>query len=333
MNFPLISIIVPTYNRSEMLRGAIESLVHQKTGENFSFEIIIINDASTDDTNKVVREIISHSQGLVRCIHGEGKGYTSALNKGVAESRGDWVALFDDDELAAKDWLKELFAFAEKTGAHCVGGSRLLAIPEDILFQLGPVCRGLIGEDLPNCEMRECNSRTLPIGGHMLIKRSVFDSIGVFDEKMLTGGCDRDLVLRMMDAGFVVGLTPKAVVRHLIPVARLTPEHLRWYSLQFGNSFAHIDFKRLGRWKTTLACVARIGQALIVNLPLLLLAFSLQKRAEIQDRKILLWRAVGYAGKTLSLLAPQVFPEKWLLARLEFRKEREILPGDSKVTG
>ena len=58
------------------------------------------------------------------------------------------LALFDDDELADPDWLKELYAFAVHIDAQCVGGCRKLAIPEDMRSKLGPVCRGLIGEDL-----------------------------------------------------------------------------------------------------------------------------------------------------------------------------------------
>ena len=98
MEAPLISIIVPTYNRSELLRSAINSLLQQGTDGKFSYEIIIIDDASTDETREVIGEIIKRSPGLVKYFKGEGKGYTCALNRGLAESHGEWLALFDDDE-------------------------------------------------------------------------------------------------------------------------------------------------------------------------------------------------------------------------------------------
>jgi glycosyltransferase involved in cell wall biosynthesis len=329
MKVPLISIIVPSYNRSEMLRGAIESLLQQETNGKFSYEIVIIDDASTDETREVVGEIIKCSPGLVRYVMGEGKGYTCALNRGLAESHGDWLALFDDDELADPDWLKELYAFAVQIGAQCVGGCRKLGIPEDIRSKLGPVCRGLIGEDLVEDIVKKCNGRLLPIGGHMLIKRAVFDAVGVFDETFLTGGCDRDLVLRAMASGFKMGLTPRAVVRHMISPHRITPEHMKWYSLQFGSSFAQIDWKRWGRLKMILACTGRIGKSLLINLPLLLLGQIKNDHQEILDRKLLLWRAVGYIRRTLFLLAPRVFSQERFLGRLEFRKEREMGTKDS----
>ena len=107
MKVPLISIIVPTFNRSELLQSSIKSLLQQVTDGKFSYEIVIIDDASTDETREVVGEIIKCSPDLVRYVKGEGKGYTCALNRGLAESRGEWLALFDDDELANKRCVRK----------------------------------------------------------------------------------------------------------------------------------------------------------------------------------------------------------------------------------
>ena len=179
MKVPLISIIVPTFNRSEMLRKAVNSMLQQETDGKFSYEIIIIDDASTDGTREVIGEIIKHSPELVKYVKGEGKGYTFALNKGLAESHGEWVALFDDDELANPDWLKELYAYAMHIGAQCVGGRRELALPEEILAELGPVCRGLLGEALPKGEERECSYRYHPGGGGICLLSERFSTTSV----------------------------------------------------------------------------------------------------------------------------------------------------------
>ena len=326
MEDPTVSIVIPTYNRSEMLHRAMESLIRQETNGKFSYEVLVIDDASTDGTREVVLEIARRSPVPVRYIQGEGKGCPRARNRAVAESRGEWLAFFDDDELAEPDWLKELFAFAVKASAHLVGGRCILAISEGERNMLGPVCRAMFGE-LPSCgQEQKCQSRFLPGSGNMLVKRIVFDTIGVFDETMLTGGCDRDLVLRAQAAGFVVGRASGAVIRHVIPSHRFTSDYIRWYSLLWGASFAYIDWKRWERWKTVLACIARIGQAMLVNLPLLLLGYIRRSQTEILDRKALLWRAVGYSRKTLFLLASRLFPQEQFFARLEFRKERETFP-------
>ena len=128
----------------------------------------------------------------------------------------------------------------------------------------------------------------------MLIKRSVIDSIGWFDRSMVRGGSDHDLARRVWQQGFKVWSASKAVVHHLIAPYRLSVEYFRWVSFRVGENFASIDNKQWGRGKTLLACVARIGQALLVNMPLLVWAYLSNDRTEFLGRKCLIWRAIAY---------------------------------------
>jgi hypothetical protein len=140
---------------------------------------------------------------------------------------------------------------------------------------------------------------------------------------MLTGGCDRDFLLRAKSAGISMAWAPLATGRHLIPQERTSYKHIKWYSLQWGCSFAYIDWKRFGAQKTVLSCLARIGQALLINLPKLLWSKTLHYHTRTIDIQALLWRAVGYTRKTLQLLAPKLFPQEQFLSRVEFRRSRE----------
>jgi hypothetical protein len=140
---------------------------------------------------------------------------------------------------------------------------------------------------------------------------------------MLTGGCDRDFLLRAVKAGLTTGWAPEATGHHLIPPERISYKHVKWYSLQWGCSFAYIDWKRLGALKTILSCMGRIGQALLINLPLMLLARFKKDPRETLDRQALLWRAFGYTRKTLHLVSPRLFPQKKFFSRVEFRRAKE----------
>lgn len=311
-----------------MLREALADLIRQETEGKFTYEILVIDDGSTDQTKYVVEKVASLSCIPVRYVQGESKGYTHALNKGLAESRSEWLAFFDDDQLVDANWLKELFAVAIDEGVHVVGGSTVLVMSEAELSMLGPVCRGYCAEHPIYRRWQRRQSTPLPPGNNRIVKRTVFDSIGVFDERMLSGGCDRDLILRAKAAGFNFGWAPKALVQHVIASYRVKPDHITWYSQQVGCSFAYIDWKRWGRGKTLLACIARIGQALLVNFPMLLLGYTRRSRAEVLDRKALLMAALGYTRKTLSLLTPHAFAQESYFARMEFRKEREIFSKD-----
>ncbi len=321
---PTVSIVIPTYNRQDMLKRTLTGMIGQQTDNRFSYEIIVIDDASTDDTAAVVESISRRSPVPVRYIREKGRGYTAVLNRAVREFRGRWLAFFDDDQYTDSTWLRDLHRVAVSRGADMVGGPILLDLPESVLAGIGPVCRDLYGES-PEVRRPELyrDKPPLPSGGNRLVGRSVFERIGDFDESMLTGGCDRDFLLRALAAGVKMGWAPTAVGYHLIPPERITYNHVKWYSLQWGCSFAYIDWKRMGRFKTTVSCLARIGQALLVNLPILLWLKIRGDRAEILDRQALLWRAVGYTRKTMQLLAPELFSQEDFFSRVEFRRSRE----------
>jgi len=316
-----ISVIVCTYNRAENLREALNNLICQETEGKFFFEIFVVDDGSTDETRHVVEEVARHSQVPVIYAKAEGKGYAHALNKGITASHSEWLAFFDDDERTDPGWLKELYHTAIQMDAELAGGPVELDISEEELSSMGLRLRALRGEYPPSCGIsRRSKSPPLPSGGNRLIKRMVFDSIGLFDEKMITGGCDRDLVLRARDAGFNNVWVPNAIVRHLVPSYRLKVDHIKWTCLQGGCSFAYIDWKRWGLWKTLLFCVARIGYTLLITVPFLFLGYIRRSRIEVLDNKIQLWRNIGYVRKALFLLSPDVFRQEKFFCQMEFRK-------------
>lgn len=324
MEAPIVTIVIPTYNRATLLRNILTCMIGQETDGRFTYEILVIDDASTDDTAAVVREIIDRSSVPVRYLLEKGKGYTRVLNRAVAEYQGQWLAFFDDDQMTHSTWLKQLLAVGLERPADIVGGPILLALSESVLAGLGPVCRDLYGES-PDIRTpaRYADKFPLPSGGNRLVRRRVFEKIGAFDENMLTGGCDRDFLLRAIAAGITMGWAPGAVGRHLISPERITYKHIKWYSLQWGCSFAYIDWKRWGLLRMTLSSVGRIGQALLINIPLMLQACFKNDRSEILDRQALLWRAVGYTKKTLHLVAPRIFPQENFFSRVEFRRAKE----------
>jgi len=317
-----ISVIVCTYNRANILQRALESLICQETDGKFCYEILVVDDASTDGTSRIVEQIQNRSSVPVRYVCEKGYGIAHARNRGVRECRGEWIAFTDDDQLAEPNWLKELFEVATKTGAYCVGGNRLLLLQVEPDIPIGRITRAILGEEIHSKKSQVYRNKFLPGTENLLIKRSVFDSIGGFDNLLLRGGEDYDLILRVRAAGFPIWSAPKAVVYHLIPPYRLSVEYLRWASLRMGSVRPYIDNKHWGKGKTLLACVARIGQALLINLPRLLLAYVLGDKADVLGRKCLLLRAEGYTRQTLFLIAPRLFPQKRFFAGLEFRKER-----------
>lgn len=318
-----ISVVVCTYNRAEMLRFALESLIWQDTDGKFTYEILVIDDNSTDGTNSVVTEISSRSEVPIRYVCEGGHGIGCARNRGIRESFGEWVAFFDDDELAERTWLRELFTFASKTGCLCIGGKVCLFLSGHELSRLSSICRRILGETMNSTKPEKCRRKAFPGCGNVLIKATVFNTVGKFDESLTRGGEDLVFFSNVRRAGLAVWYTPRAIVHHMIPSYRLKARYFFWNSIRVGHNFAYRDYLEWGLGKTMPACIARIGQALLVNVPFLLWAHLLGDNQEKVGRKCLLWRAVGYTSQTLHLLAPRAFALERFFAQLDFRRERQ----------
>ena len=156
-----------------------------------------------------------------------------------------------------------------------------------------------------------------------MVSKMVFEKIGQFETSMSSGGSDSDFFLRARAAGCRLIYTPHAVISHRIACNRITPEYFRWDALASGAQHcAHFDYQQKGRIGLLLRCTARLAQAALINLPLLVVAKLVKDEGEVLGRKTLLWRAEGYLRKTLSILAPRLFPQSGFYKSLEFRQGR-----------
>jgi glycosyltransferase involved in cell wall biosynthesis len=322
-----ISVIVCAYNKAAMLAKALGCLVTQKADENFIYEIIVVDDGSTDETKEVVEEITLSSPVPIKYLFAHGKGVSHARNMGISQSQGEWIALFDQDQLVEPDWLKDLFSVAIKTGGEVVDGPRDLALPKELIFRLGRICRQHLGERTENSDVHKIIGRTCSCTGNVLIKRKVIDALGKFDESILEGWEDWDFFRRVQKAGIDIWYSPSALVHHMIPPERLTEEYFRWFALAIGSAFASRDYREWGLIRTVLACIARIGQTLLVHLPLLLWAFMRCNKWDILGRRCYLWRNLSYTRKTLHLLAPGVFYREESFYELIRRREPGLKNG------
>jgi glycosyltransferase involved in cell wall biosynthesis len=103
---PFVSVILPTHNRAAMLRDAFELGLFRQTYPAECWEIILVNDGSTDDTEQMVHELMPRSPVPIRYFKLEGRGATAARNFGMQQARGDVVAHLDDDGWPPPGWLE-----------------------------------------------------------------------------------------------------------------------------------------------------------------------------------------------------------------------------------
>ncbi|GAB4140304.1 MAG: hypothetical protein Tsb009_09590 [Planctomycetaceae bacterium] len=303
-NTPDITIVVCTYNRSAMLRDALDSLSDLQTGDRFTYEILVVNNASTDDTQTVVERFAKDCSHPVRHVLEEKQGVVHARNRGVAESSGEWIAFFDDDQLADPRWLKTLLELAWEKQVRCVGGAVRLKLPDGVGRKLDPVCRMLLGESVGMDSVRRYSHRVTPGTGNLMVHRSVFDEIGTFDPAFHQRGEDTDLFLRMLDAGIVAWYSPAAIVLHVIPPERLEDDALKKLANLLVEGLAHDEQQAWGRWRYPFIWLARMTQAGLFLVPRLFWAWLRGDRERLLGATCRLSIAGRYLRDGFSLLFP-----------------------------
>lgn len=324
---PRISVVVCTYNRAEMLRRALESLCALNTNHEFSYEIVVVDDASTDDTPSVIQEEMQRSRARIQSIRESGKGVAAARNAGIEIASGEWIAFFDDDQLAEPSWLLELWKAQAFTGALCVGGSRVLELPPEELHALSPIIRRILGEIPIEREARACRRHDSLCTGNALVHRTVFERVGGFDAGLTQGGEDTDFFLRVHKAGIACWYTPSAIVVHMVPAYRLEEAYLTWAATRGGECFANRDAADWGRARTVALAVVRLAHAGLVHAPLRIASRVSGDHLEWVGRKCQMRRASAYARRALRLLGSRKGAGVPPHTGIEFRSERNLFLG------
>ena len=321
MSEPDISVVLCTYNRAVLLPSVLDALVTQETHNEFRYEIVVVDDASTDETADVFQRVEARAAVPMRYVRAGGNGVAQARNRGIAAARGKWVAFTDDDQVNAANWLIELFHVAQETAADCVGGAVELALEFPPAIPLTAQTRGILGAKT-RPKARVYTRQTVPGTGNVMIKKSVFNRVGGFDDALVWGGEDDEFMQRVLRADLHVWFTPKSVVRHLIPPYRLEVKYYRWVSLRVGVAFAEVDTKTRGRMIMLVLGAGRTVKALLFHLPRLVAAILSGNAAAALEQRCYLWRAVGYLRQGLYLMVPWLFRQRRFFTGLKFRDER-----------
>ncbi len=197
---PFVSVIVPVYNAKDMIGDCVESLLNQDYPKD-RYEIIIVDNDSTDGTAEVIRRY--PVQYLL-----EAAMHTSyaARNTGAQKARGELLAFCDADETASPAWIRSLIAAL----GEGYGGSAgpMLPVPhEETLFM------AYAASDADPYHFDAPADIPVAVTGNVMYRRSVFDQLGGFDPQL--SGADLTFSRRVTsELGFKVRFTPDAFVYH-----------------------------------------------------------------------------------------------------------------------
>ena len=213
---PLVSVIVVNYNRAELLRECLRSLIRQS----YCFlEILVVDNGSSDDSLEVVRTFSDERIQLLSLD--ENLGFAGGNNIAIQEAKGEFIALINNDAVAQEGWIEE-FVKAIRVSEASVGmwASKVLFFETDIIDKAGHLMyldgqnrgRGTGEKDTGQYERLE--ETLFPDGCAAVYRKRMLDEVGRFDESFFAYGDDADLGIRSRWLGWGCLYVPRAVVYH-----------------------------------------------------------------------------------------------------------------------
>lgn len=237
-----ISLVIATYNRSEALVEVLCSVVRQDLPAE-EWECVVVNNNSQDDTLARFGTFSAEYPSLnLRIVTEPRQGLSHARNRGIAESRGEYIAIIDDDERINEQFLSSYAAFFDHyPTAASAGGPILPEYPEGRPAWMSRYTERPIANPIDlGVRIRFFPTGRIPGGGNMALRRTAVERYGAFDPSLgrtgekLIGGEESDLFERLSAAGECCYYVPTAVMWHIIPPRKTTEAYFRPLCYQIG---------------------------------------------------------------------------------------------------
>ncbi|MBI3999274.1 MAG: glycosyltransferase [Candidatus Omnitrophica bacterium] len=186
MKFPLVSVIIPTYNREHLLVDAVESVLSQTFKD---YELIVVDDGSTDGTEEIIKR---KYDGKIRYFKQENQGISGARNRGIREAKGEYIAFLDSDDLWLPEKLEKQVAFLDshpEVGLICTKLWR---------YAIGKESEKRLCPEYFSAEFKDLlvSNNYVPTTT-VMVRKECLDQIGLFDTNLSVAE-DFDLWLRFM---------------------------------------------------------------------------------------------------------------------------------------
>jgi glycosyltransferase involved in cell wall biosynthesis len=254
------TLAIPTYNRAKYLPLILEKLRSQVEVENLSWEIIIIDNNSTDSTADVIRSYQANwdiNCSLNYFLELE-QGITFARLRAVREAKGQLIAFLDDDNLPASNWVKEAVIFAQEHPQAGAFGGQIhgdfeFKPPENIERIQGLLAIRERGEQ---ANLYDPINLSLPPGAALVFRKQAWDK-SIPNElifkgrlgKLKVAGDDFELLLHLHKAGWEIWYNPAMHTFHQIPHWRLEKDYLITLARGCGLSICQLRLINASTWQ------------------------------------------------------------------------------------
>lgn len=227
-----VTVTIQTYNRSAMLAETLESLRSLRCPAGVEYEILVVDNNSTDGTQQVMHDYGAVLAPRLRTVFESRQGLSHARNRALQEAKGQIVSFLDDDVVVDPEWLTAVAGAFEEHAAAVVGGKSYLIFRsrrpawlsehyEFFLSRLDYGAQAIVGID------RDLYGLNFSVRKEIVLQTGGFDaSLGRCGGVSFRSGEESDLLRRIRALGGVVVYEPRAVVGHIIPGDRL---RMKWF--------------------------------------------------------------------------------------------------------
>jgi glycosyltransferase involved in cell wall biosynthesis len=250
-----LSIVIPTLNRAKYLTGALASILEQTLDAN-RYEVVVVDNGSTDNTRQVVEEIRRQSGGRVRYVWEPSPGLHNGRHRGAREAYGEILLYGDDDIVASREWVEATWESFQDPTVGIAGGKILpeweedppqwvldLWVKDDVGMYLGYL--GLI--DLG--DEKKFVSPGYTYGCNFAIRKTTLYECGGFhpdgmpqEQVRYRGDGETGLSGNAFNRGYKILYNPKACVKHIVPKSRMSEDYVcsRAFNQGISDSFTEI---------------------------------------------------------------------------------------------
>lgn len=237
--------MICTFNRCQSLSTTLDSVAAQRMAPSVAWEVVVIDNNSTDRTRELVESYCRNYPTLFRYVFEPQQGLSRARNAGIRAANGQIVVFTDDDVIAEPAWLENLTA-PLRTGEWGGGAGRVVP-PRDMKLPDWLTVGGdmdLVGALLPIFDLGDepGEMKRPPYGANMAFRKDMFAKHGMFrvdlghcGSKLLSGE-DTDFGNRLISAGERLHYEPSGVVHHPVPEERLSKKYFRTWWFDYGRT-------------------------------------------------------------------------------------------------
>ena len=244
-----LDVVIPTYNRSALLKQAIDSLLRARVPAELSIKIIVVDNNSTDHTKAVINEAIKTSNGRVSYVFEKHQGRSPALNAGIAAATGDLIGFIDDDEEIDELWYETILLAFTNREIDFIGGPYVPRFESEVPRWLPKDHTAVVGIVDGGDEVVPFDDSYpgILMGGNAVFRREVLDRVGPYSTALGRSGtrllsCEDEDMYQRLRAASARGLyLPQLIVYHFIPRERLTKRYHRSWCFWQSVSSAVLD--------------------------------------------------------------------------------------------